>query len=169
MGASGDQKFKSRGTWSNGRGGQPQGSQWEGVRFQGQHAVSDKSSVVCRWAPKPRALLRHKHGRTAWGSGSQCLFSSGNLQLLLSWFYSKLYKIACFQNHAPDVVLQILQTCFFGHLDYWAFLSSRPSKAEWRVQLSPNEYFQCFKTRNIFSSMFLNPNQKPDPLYQQWS
>ena len=86
-----------------------------------------------------------------------------------TWLYPKLHKNMFLKPHTWCFVLQILQTFDFFGLDYRAFLSPRPSKAVWLVQLSPNECFQYIKMRGLFSLMSLKPNQKPDALYQQWS
>lgn len=69
-------KNQSGGTWSNGRGGQPQDRQVIRVRFEGCLAVSDK---VLNGADglQSQGLCSEAGTAKLWDSGSQCMFSSG--------------------------------------------------------------------------------------------
>lgn len=102
-GASGDQN-QGGGSWSKGRGGQPQD---RGVRFEGCLAVTGSSRVLMGSRAEGSA---QKHCKTLWDRGTQILQT---LALLVIWTTGHFYP-------------------------------------EGLAQLSPDEYFQCLKTRSFF-------------------
>lgn len=79
---------------------------------------------------KPRASLRSRRCQTAWGGWSQYVFSASFRWKVFSCTpnYTKTHVVKT--THQMFCPPNSTDFCFVGHLDSWAFLSSRAPKAQ---------------------------------------